>query len=265
MRRRTKISLAACSLVGTIVATWTGIALWHNQSIHSADEIARELTSLIAFDERDDFHARLDKVRVFVNDNSIHKIDEAFRATHASGSFPASVLNYATGVSAEPPHMECSTRSNLMAGMLRSLGYRTRIVVVFDTDTNLQSHTFIDVMNPTTELWESQDADYDIYWRRNGDRISVVDYSEEIDKIEPCGRSNCGWNHTSREGFKAKKLRNYIDIVSVTDKHAEKRFSRYTSRANLSRIYIKGSNRGTFCEIEAKRCDVGFDKALSHR
>ena len=263
MRRLAKICLIGFAGMAGIVGVWTGTEQWReHQSEGRLNDLSKEIVSLIGFDESKDFHSRLDTVRMFVNDNSIHRIDEAFWAAQASASFPDLVLAYAKGVSAEPAHMECSTRSNLMRHILSALGYRTRTVVIFDTDTNLFSHTFIDVMNPDTKRWETQDADYDIYWRRGGERISVADYAEEIESIEPCGRDTCGWDQRSREGLKAERLRDYLDIVSVTDKQSGTRHALYTSRAHVARIYTKGDKRGSFCEVETKRCADGFDKAM---
>ena len=116
--------------------------------------------------------------------------------------------------------MECSTRSNLMARLLEALGYKTRIVAIFNSRTNLKSHSFLEVMNPETKRWETQDPDYDIYWRskESKDRLSLADSAEAVQDIEPCGRDSCGWEHVSREGIRADKLRGYLDIVSITDK-----------------------------------------------
>ena len=64
--------------------------------------------------------------------------------------------------------MECSVRSNIMARLLEAMGYETRIVAIFNTKSarNLNSHSFLEVLNPETGQWETQDADYDIYWQR---------------------------------------------------------------------------------------------------
>ena len=149
----------------------------------------------------------------------------------------------------------------LHGSRLQALGYDTRVVAIFNSRTNLNSHSFLEVMNPETKRWETQDADYDIYWRSkgSGERISLAEAAQSIDDIEPCGRSDCGWDHASREGIRAKKLMR----LSRHHKHygkAESGFviALYTSRADLSRTYSKGPKQGTFCEVEAKRCKHGF-------
>ncbi len=115
-------------------------------------------------------------------------------------------------------------------------------------------------MNPSTGRWETQDVDYDIYWRNkaSGERISIADAAEHIDDVEPCGRTTCGWDTVSREGIRADHLRPYFDIISVTTEGKEARYAFYTSRADLDTVYTKGSKQGTFCQVEAKRCAQGF-------
>ena len=156
--------------------------------------------------------------------------------------------------------MECSTRTTLIRVVAEALGYETRVVAIFDSRSNLNSHSFLEVMNPKTGRWETQDGDYDIYWRSrlSGERISLADAAEAIDVIEPCGRKGCGWNYASREGMRAEKLKSYLDIISITAKQKAVRYSLYTRRANLRTTYRKGLKQGTFCEVEAKRCKDGF-------
>jgi hypothetical protein len=147
-----------------------------------------------------------------------------------------------------------------MERILKALGYDTRIIAIFNSRTNLRSHSFLEVMNPESKRWETQDADYDIYWRSksSGERISLADSAQSVDDIEPCGQSDCGWSHESREGIRAKKLIEYLDIVSITAKERTLRFALYTSRAELNRTYRKERKQGAFCEVEAKRCRHGF-------
>ena len=194
-----------------------------------------------------------------MNDHSTHRIDAAFRANPGNlAAFAAGVLAYAKGNSLEPIHMECSTRTNLMGRIFDTLRYETRVVAIFNS-SNLNSHTYLEVRNPVTGKWEAQDADYDI-WRSkvSGERISLAEAAEALDPIEPCGRIDCGWHLVSREGIPAKNLRTYLDIISITAKQKSMRFSLYTSRANLGKIYRTQSKQGTFCEVEAKRCGHGF-------
>jgi hypothetical protein len=253
------LGIFVCGLILAVI--WLAID-WSNE--HGmrirADAHIREILSFLDLASLPSFHQRLDKLRTFINDNSVHKIDKTFQINQKNpDAFLAGLLAHAKGTTAEPVHMECSTRTGAMARILKAFGYETRVIAIFNSKTNLRSHTLLEVMNPDTQRWETQDADYDIYWRSksSGQRLSLADSAQLIEDIEPCGRNGCGWG-ASKEGRKAKKLIDYLDIVSVTAKDKELRFGLYTTRADISRSYTKGYKQGTFCEVEPKRCKDGF-------
>jgi hypothetical protein len=265
--KRLLAGLFGAALVGG--GAWLA-ADWYRekQAERLIEAYVQQIVALLDLADDLTFHQRVDRVRTFVNDNSVHKIDKAFWANHGNAAaFAAGVIAHAQGKTSEPVHMECSTRSNLMGLILRALGYETRVVAIFDSHANLKSHSFLEVMNPETGKWETQDADFDIYWRRkaSGERISLAEAAEVIDGIEPCGRDGCGWDQESREGKNAEELKPYLDIVSITEKQKAVRYALYTSRADLERIYSKGGEQGRFCEVEAKRCRQGFFDIRSYR
>jgi hypothetical protein len=255
-------------LVGVVSSVLIGGAIWlaldwtnEQRTRTRTDAYVQEIISLLDLLVMEDFHHRLDTVRTFINDHSVHKPDKVFRSNHGNPDvFAAGVLAHAKGTAAEPVHMECSTRTNLMNSILQALGYDTRVVAIFNSKTNLRSHSFLEVMNPETKRWETQDVDYDIYWRSkvSGERISLAEAAESIEVIEPCGRNECGWGQASREGIEAKKLTDYLDIISITTKQKAVRYALFTSRADLNRTYSKGSKQGFFCEVERKRCEHGL-------
>jgi hypothetical protein len=263
-----RIASIKCLLAGIVcavlilTATWLAVDwLREQRRAARADAHVQEILSILDLPAMPDFHQRLDRVRAFVNDHSVHKPDEAFSLNQGKpDAFLAGLLAHAKGITAQPIHMECSTRSGAMGRILQALGYETRVIAIFNSKTNLRSHSFVEVMNPETKRWETQDADYDIYWRSksSNERVSLADSAQSVDDIEPCGRNACGWSHTSREGIKAAKLFDYLDIISITAKEKTLRFALYTSRAELSRTYRKGQKQGSFCEVEAKRCKHGF-------
>jgi hypothetical protein len=258
--KRILAGVAGIAVIGS--AVWVA-ADWfrERQMTKLTDAHVQEIIAMLDLTAVTDFHQQVDKVRTFINDNSIHKIDRAFWANHGNpAAFAGGLLAHAKRLSTEPVHMECSTRSGLMTRILGALGYEARIVAIFNSRTNLQSHSFLEVMNPDSGRWETQDPDYDIYWRskKSAVRISLAEMAEAIGEIEPCGRESCGWQHASREGIRAKKLMNYLDIISITENQKAVRYALYTSRADLSATYIKGRKRGAFCQVEAKRCKHGF-------
>ncbi|HUU24095.1 MAG TPA: hypothetical protein VMW68_00805 [Methyloceanibacter sp.] len=259
--RRVFVVLAAVAVFGGLA--WGAVDFIRKWQLQlRVDTYDQEIIGLLDLDAVPDFHARTDKLRAFINDNSVHKIDKAFWANHGDPvALVSGLVAHAKSREGEPIHMECSSRSNLMARVLRKLGYETRIIAIYNTEgSRLNSHSFLEVTNPTTGRWETQDPDYDITWRnkKTGERISIADEAEAIDDVEPCGRASCGWDTVSREGIKAKRLQYYFDIISVTADEKQTRYALYTSRADLDVIYDKGPERGTFCEVEAKRCRQGL-------
>ncbi len=257
-----RVILAGLALVVLVLgASWFAVkAIRERQAARQTNAQVQKIISFLDLKAMSDFHQQLDQLRGFINDHSVHKMDEAFFANRGNAAaYAEGVMAHAKGA-AEPVHMECSTRTNLMGLVLHEVGYQIRVVAIFNSRTNLNSHSFLEVMNPETGRWETQDADYDIYWRSkdSDERISLADAAESIDGIEPCGREACGWDHESREGIKVKKLKPYLDIIGITDKRRDIRYALYTSRTDLNWTYRKGSKRGPFCQVEAKRCKQGF-------
>jgi hypothetical protein len=75
--------------------------------------------------------------------------------------------------------VRCARQFNVSG--FRKLGYETRIIALFDTDgEGLRSHTFLDVKNPGTGKWETQDPEFDLYWmsKSSGVRVSLADAAE---------------------------------------------------------------------------------------
>jgi len=255
--------VAGSILVAAVFAfAWFAVdAIREAREVKLTSTYVQEIISRLDLAAVPDFHRRVDKVRAFINDNSIFSVDESFwKNKEYPSSFAAGLLAYSKGTASEPAHMECSTRTNLMSEILQKLGYDTRVVAVFDTDETLTSHSFLEVMDPGTGRWETQDPQLDIFWRNkvSGERVSLADAAEGLDSVEPCGRIRCGWDLENREGSKVARMRRFLDIISLTRKERGLRYALYTSRADLNRIYVKDGRRGTFCEVQAKRCRQGF-------
>jgi hypothetical protein len=177
-----------------------------------------------------------------------------------SAAFAEGIIAHARDPSAEGVHMECSTRANLFGRVLRRIGYETRTIALFKTKGEYSSHSFIDVLSPETKRWETQDANYDLYWvsRVSGERMSLAEAAGNLDDLQPCGRSSCDWDQVSRDGHSPKSLIKLLDILSVTSKDRDVRYSVYTPRANIEQTLSIGGRTGTYCEVMAKRCRDGF-------
>ncbi|HXG78840.1 MAG TPA: hypothetical protein VNJ31_05845 [Methyloceanibacter sp.] len=219
------------------------------------------MIDLLSLGASKEFHQQVDQINAFINENSIYKVDAKFWANRGNpANYAADLIAHAKDPSNEPAHMECSTRSNLMARVLNVLGFKTRIVALFSTDETYGSHSFLEVMNPETGRWETYDPTFNVYWRKEGggDRISLAELAEVIDEIEPCGPTGCGWDYVNREGARIIRLKNLLDIIAIEDKRGGVKFAVYTSRADLNRTYSKGGKQGKFCEVQAKRCEYGL-------
>ena len=205
---RIATSLLLCAVF--VTAVWIGIERFREARIDRAyDAKLDRIVSLMDLPAEDDVQARFDRIRSFINDHTRHKIDVAFYALVGDKNGIAErVIAHAEGKTENRAHLECASRTNLMGGIMRKLGYETRVVAIFDTQNGLRSHSFLDVKNPKTGQWESQDADYDLYWtsRLRRARVSVADAPEDVDDLLPCNRERCGWDLVSRETSKSSSF-----------------------------------------------------------
>ena len=252
---------AAAAAIIIALSWWSGGWVIEHRRSQQYDVALQQIINLLAIPDAASTEAKFDTVRHFIHSHSRHKMDAAFWKLHGNRNLVAEgVIDHASGRTKEPVHMECSTRSSLMANVLRKLGFKARIVYVFDTDPTsngkLRSHTFLDVFNPSTGKWESQDPDYDFFWKSVGEgvRISVFDAPEHLSEIQPCDQSRCGWDLISDEGKAIKQVHELIDVVSIVDKTTDQRISRFTSRADLNAEFSFYDRKGTFCEVFGKLC-----------
>ena len=253
--------LAAAAAIIIALSGWLGGWVIEHRRSQQYDGALRQMINLMAIPDVASTEAKFDTVRHFIHSHSRHKSDAAFWKLRGNKNLIAQgVIDHASGRTKEPVHMECSTRSSLMGNVLRKLGFKTRTVYVFDTDPKsdgkLRSHTFLDVFNPSTGKWESQDPDYDFFWSSvsEGVRISVFEAPEHLSEIQPCDRSRCGWDLISDEGKAIKQVHELIDVVSIVDKTTDQRISRFTSRADLNAEFSFYDRKGTFCEVFGKLC-----------
>lgn len=255
-RRATLFVVAA----GAVVAGAIIVANFLSERRQDAriDAEIEEIASLISPPEG--HQQKFDAIRAFIHDHSVHSPGgQEFRDLRSARAFTTEIVAHAKGLRADPVPMECATRSNVMGQVLRKLGYETRTVAVFDTDTeNLRSHSFLDVLNPDTGRWETQDPDFDIHWRhlKTGERASLYEVAEDYrTTVEPCRRGVCSWTK------KPNRLHRYLDVLSITDKLAGTRSAIFTTRAKPYRQFHVKKNTGTFCEVMGKYCADGFEPA----
>ena len=201
---------------------------------------------------------RFDALRHFVHTQSRQLPDAENRTLGEVKAITSAIIDYAEGRRAEPPHLICGARAHVLVDLYRRLGYQARLVFVFDTDqSDMSAHTFVDVLNPATGKWESEDPTYDVHWREvaSTNRTSLFDSAEDLGAIEPCGPTKCGWNVISDEGNSIEDLRDLIDVVSVANDAENVQSTRFTSRAKPEKVLSFHGRTGRFCEIMKGRCD----------
>lgn len=131
--------------------------------------------------------ARIDFVREFVFQNSIHKADsDENRLDYAK---VLSTLFEYSQTQINPPLLECSSRTSAMISILGGLHIKSRMVHVFSDDfLPMQSHTFLEAFNQDTGKWEAQDPDNDVYYvdSATAQRASAVQLVlDSLEGIEP--------------------------------------------------------------------------------
>ncbi len=231
------------------------------------------LIELIGIEDGDNLNVISDKVRLFVNKNSIHNIDEEFRSHWGEHDVVGEKLyNYATQKSNKPVHLECSSRRAAMERIMQGLGYRTRSVDLYSHTPEYAAHSLLEVLDPKTNQWIAQDPGFNIFWtmKDTGKRISMVDAVKYgPDNIIPCHTDSlCGWDLTGYGGQSIPSvLKKYLGMAVTIDRIAKIRNMYY--HPDIFPIEqtqpIKGKGQMTYCAYRKKNCrgeiiDMGLDK-----
>ena len=263
-----KLKFLAYAFLGSIAAMSTIYFSYDeyqdNKRKMAYQKILMEISDLSHFDEKEKFHDKIDTLRRYIVDVTAYEInDEFYRTWRDDNAMAQNILDYAHGKRPDQPPFECATRRGLMSGILKLAGFRTRAIDLYDSDDNLASHSFLEVFNPETKMWETQDPAYDIHWenKNTGKRASVVTGLSQLKDYHPCGRGGCGWNIVSVEQTGAKRLKDLIKIVSVIDKQGGQRFSIYKQGVDPEALYTLNKETGRFCDLIAKNCKDGFSVA----
>lgn len=227
---------------------------------------AQKIATIDGYAEKDlggNFHKVADNLHDFVRNNSQHNMDEEFYANwpdrmKLADAFIAGL----EGKRRDKPHMECSTRSNILSALFQKHGYRVRNVVLYAPKQELASHRIIEALNPETKKWEAHDVTYDVFYRNKAtkERASLAEVGAAIDKHEPCNtKGQCGWNLATADSQKAEKLKDYLRIIMINDDKTGLRISLHADDIDPEHIYhSKGSAPGKFCDIWSKNCKQGF-------
>lgn len=187
--------------------------------------------------------ADIDSLRNFVHSNSVSNTNEEFHALWRDRIAMAQrFLDYLEGRNLTPAPMECSTQTGTLIALLRQRGHNTRNIDIYESRT-FRSHSFMDIWNAEAGRWETQDPMLNIHWQSlDGTRVSIADFAETPDQIEPCRGNECGWHLVS-----TKNLLPMLDMIAIREKN--RRYTIYTSRAVLD---------GSYCAKISKNCRDGF-------
>ena len=165
-----------CAMTLTISIREANAASWWTAAFPPAPDQKQQLVNhaknmlpLLGLSPDAGFHEKIDAARLFVQNNSIHKIDKEFYSYW--GNIPLlmqMIMFNASGSIQDKPHMECSSRTAVLYYLLRAMDIRARAIVAYDRDKIKRTHTFLEAYNPDTKNWEIQDPDTNFYWSYKG-------------------------------------------------------------------------------------------------
>ncbi|MGF6201365.1 calcium-binding protein [Pseudomonas laurylsulfatiphila] len=174
-----------------------------------------------------------DVARELLSTNTTHAMGDWW-AAHGNDPFYTAEQIYKTVTgdpTAERAELLCGNIVNVFSGLCSELGLQKRTIWTYsDTQGFFQGHTYLEVFNTTTNKWEIQDADYNVYYTdvRTGERVGVKDMmnADDIENFIPHNASESGWSET---GAEALRLANLYAAQMITTEH-----KLYTSNDSLS-------------------------------
>jgi len=220
-----------------------------------------QILARVQIPEDASFHDRIDLVRYHIFDTTNHEMNEEFYAIWRDRNRVAQeVLNFSDGKRETQVPLECSSRTGLLDAMISALGYRTRVLNVYETGKDMPDHVFVEVRNPDTGAWEAYDADYDISWqnKNTGQRVSFVEAWSDQGSHHPCGRNGiCGWDYKSDENRNLHRIKRY-KLISIIDRDAGQRYTLHPDDMDPQTQFDYKGKTATFCEHIDKNCRQGF-------
>jgi hypothetical protein len=90
----------------------------------------------------------------------------------------------------EKPFLLCGARAQIMKRLLDRFGLISRVVHGFDlSEEKIQSHTFVEVYNFSTNGWEVYDPYFNIYFTKDGKKQGIIQALESGFSVAFCGDS----------------------------------------------------------------------------
>lgn len=265
--RRTAVSVARIVGIALVLAAGAGYgakAVMEARFQAEVTEGAERVITMAGVVPGMPLDEQVDRLREFISRNSIHEIDDEFYSYwHDLPLVMDRMTAFADGQGL-PPHLECASRSEVLEAVLARLGYDTRAVVLYEPAEDFPSHTFLEVLNPATQMWQIQDADYDVYWvkRDNGARASIYDLiAAPFEAVAPCNSAACGWPILSWEEKDVEKLRTYLGLAVIVDR--DKGFRPLLvnqTRFDLEQPQLVDDKALKYCDYVEKNCGQTIER-----
>ena len=204
------------------------------------------------------------KIMDCVHENSVHAIDEEFRALFKQGRH--AYLNRinsnlsTTETDVTKPHMECSTRSKTIADILRYMGYEAHEAALAKDEDNFPDHVVVNVRNPMTDLNEMYDPTYNIFVKTTD--TSVIQSVENLllqpfEKLLFCNPAgDCDTNLMSQNGnFNTDILPPYYGIAYMRVYEDPKGPLLYNpDRFDPDKIRDVWGEKKSYCDVHPDHC-----------
>ena len=223
-------------------------------------EAYAEIIPLIGLSDDDDFFTTVDKIRLFLFENSVYSDGEDFHKIWGQHTLIAKhIIASADGTAGKRAPLECSSRSGVLESILITLGYKVRSIAVYAYGENYNSHTFTEVQDPKTGKWHTQDVQFNIYWKmkETGERASIYELVQhDVSNYIPCRTPDqCHWDLPNREGSFAKNMPEKFGLASIKDYQRGKRpLVVNTKRFDLNTPQKVGEQSLTYCDWIPKNC-----------
>ncbi len=200
-----------------------------------------------------------------VHRNSVHKMDERFKALFKEGRH--AYLNRinsslsSTKKNTEKPHMECSTRSKTMSDILRYLGYDAYSVALTEPKDNFPDHVIVNVHNPITQKDEIYDPTHNMYIKdmRNNELQGIENIlTLPAESILFCSPENgCEKSLISPEGtFQTGRLPEYHGIAYLRVYEDRKGPLLYNpDRFDPDKIRDVWGEQKSYCAVHPDHCE----------
>lgn len=265
-KKRALIALAIITgLVLIIVVTEEALDIYAEKKENKAfAALAPDFISLCLEDtNRSDHSFILGRLRQCVYDNSIHNIDEEF---YAHWRAPTSdklrrIMNFAKGDVMEPPHMECSTRTEVLEELYLFMGYDTKVYNIVRPADDFPGHVLVEVLNPDTNEGELHDPTYNVSYNslETGKRLNAMEVLETpLHKIAYCENAgNCTQAEMREDDvLVSDKIRDYLGFFYHKPDTGNKDgiLAINKSRFDPEQKFEVDGEMMTYCEKREKHC-----------